>query len=804
MVQLFLSKISDFVYKRYLLVLLFAFLLTGVSGYLASKLEFKSNFQDLLPDHFSSVKVLKEVTKKIGGIGYVTVIIHTEDIPQGEKYTAAIAKEVEKVPEIRFVDHRVDVDFFKDRMLLYLDTEDLHEILRRFERKRAYEKKMMNPFYIDLEDENVKLDFSDIEKKYQESNINANNHGFYVAKDKKTLLLLAKPKGLASDLNYARKVVADVKQAVARVDPKLYHDSISIEFTDRYVIMPIQNDAIKADLSRTSILSLFGVILLITFYTRRKRAILLIGVPLVMGVVWAFGFAYIAIGYVNLVTGFLSAILLGLGIDFGIHLFSRYLEDRRKGTGLQTSINNVICLSGRACFTAAITSAVAFFALVFTEFRGFSQFGVIAGFGLLSCYLAMIFVLPSLILVFERRYPVGGTPKQFLAQRIKFKIPRKSLFPRTIVVLSIIIFLIVAANLRLLSFEYNFKNLQVRDLRELELQDVANETMGISLTPNAILAKDFDEVREITKIMEDHKKEIIASGKGSAIDKVASLLTSIPDGQDEKLKIIKRIEKISKDKVFKYLRGKQAKVFNDAKKILNPSKVTLENLPIEVRRVFTGIDDTNSRLMWIFPGVLLWNGREAMKFVREIRYVNEVKKEPIDISGETFIMADMLDLIKKDGLLAIVLTLITVFGILLIDFRSLIKAITVMSPLVCGVFCMFGIMIIFDIKVNFLNVVMFPAIIGLGVDNGVHLYHRYQEGGYRNVVKVLQSTGSAVLLSSLTTMVGFGSLIIARHKGLNSIGILAIIGIASCLLSSVIFFPSLLQLIEDRRMKQEG
>ena len=174
MVQFFLDKLAGFVYRKYWLILFLSILLTGVSGYFASRLTFKSSFRDLLPDHFNSVKVLKEVTKKIGGIGYVTLIIHTDVIPQGEKYTAAIASEIEKVSEIRFVDYRLNIDFFKKNALLYMEISDLKEVLSRFKRQRDFEKKTMNPFFINLEDENIVLDFSDITKKYESKNINTN------------------------------------------------------------------------------------------------------------------------------------------------------------------------------------------------------------------------------------------------------------------------------------------------------------------------------------------------------------------------------------------------------------------------------------------------------------------------------------------------------------------------------------------------------------------------------------------------------------------------------------------------------
>jgi len=133
----------------------------------------------------------------------------------------------------------------------------------------------------------------------------------------------------------------------------------------------------------------------------------------------------------------------------------------------------------------------------------------------------------------------------------------------------------------------------------------------------------------------------------------------------------------------------------------------LENLPIEIKRLFVGIEDTPTFLMWVFPKGMLFDFKKASKFVNEIRYVNKIKKESIDVSGETFILSDILDLVKTDGMVSIVLALIAVIAILLIDFRKVKTAILVLCPLLVGFLYLFAIMEIFIIKVNFLNMVMF-------------------------------------------------------------------------------------------------
>jgi predicted RND superfamily exporter protein len=158
----------------------------------------------------------------------------------------------------------------------------------------------------------------------------------------------------------------------------------------------------------------------------------------------------------------------------------------------------------------------------------------------------------------------------------------------------------------------------------------------------------------------------------------------------------------------------------------------------------------------------------------------------------------MLQLMLRDSPQAIVLTLAVVFFIVIADFKNLRSALLVMFPLVCGTIWMCGTLYLQSAKLNFYNIVALPTIIGMGIDNGVHLYHRYKEEGPGSMRLVLKSTGGAMFVSMLTTMVGFFGLMTAQHPGLNSIGRLALIGLFTCFISAVFVLPALLEVLDGR------
>ena len=162
------------------------------------------------------------------------------------------------------------------------------------------------------------------------------------------------------------------------------------------------------------------------------------------------------------------------------------------------------------------------------------------------------------------------------------------------------------------------------------------------------------------------------------------------------------------------------------------------------------------------------------------------------------VAASMLDLMRTESPYMVAATFIFIYFFMLFSFRSFRWSIIAMLPLLVGLLWLFGIMMIFGLQFNFYNLVVLPAILGIGEDSGVHLAHRYREEGKRSMWQVLSSTGQHITMGSITTMLGFAGLLFTSHPGLQSIGIMAVLGIGMTLLTSVTFLPALIQWLEDK------
>jgi len=188
-----------------------------------------------------------------------------------------------------------------------------------------------------------------------------------------------------------------------------------------------------------------------------------------------------------------------------------------------------------------------------------------------------------------------------------------------------------------------------------------------------------------------------------------------------------------------------------------------------------------------------------MAFAREIGTVKTPSGKEYHSSSAHIIFAEMLEIMLTDGVLAVILTLSAIVIVLLIDLRNITDTLLVLTPLLTALIWVTGFMYVFSIKLNLYNMVAFPTIIGMGIDNGVHIFHRYRETGKGSMRLVLRTTGMALVATSLTTMVGFSGLVPAHHPALSSIGILSLIGLGCCFVTAVTLLPAILQVRENRR-----
>ncbi|MFC1718728.1 MMPL family transporter, partial [Candidatus Poribacteria bacterium] len=225
--------------------------------------------------------------------------------------------------------------------------------------------------------------------------------------------------------------------------------------------------------------------------------------------------------------------------------------------------------------------------------------------------------------------------------------------------------------------------------------------------------------------------------------------------------------------------------------------VTLPMVPEDILAMYTSATSPGY-LMNIYPRNNLFE-RDSLEMFQDV-----VASIHPNVTGTPQMILSMLFQTIKEGKMACLAAIIVIFVVLLIDFRRPLLAGLAFLPLVSGIAFMLGVLWLFGQKLNYINMIALPVIIGIGVDDGVHFFHRYIQEGRGGMGRAVTSVGRAMLMTSLTTMIGFGSLMLYLMRGMASLGLALFIGVGGCLLFTFTLLPALARVFESRIFREDS
>ena len=791
------QRLVRYIYHHYIGIIALATILSVFAGFFAAKLagNIKTDFADLLSDDYVSVQELNRIKTRIGGIAPLMIVITSDDLDAAVSFMQVLADSLEHSSLISSVS-RLDSkkNLLKKNRLLYMDLEDLREVNRRLDEHIELQKLKQSPLYFALDDEEEQvLDFSDIEAKYQQDGavVPEQYRQYFITKEGNGVILRLYPAGLTTDVAFSQDLIDHIDQTIAAIGPDRFHPSIECVYKGSFQNSANQFTIIIRDLKSTALYSIVGVLLLITLFFRQVIGSLFITLPLMMSLTWTFGVTYLVIGSLNMITVGLFAILFGLGIDFGIHIFARYREAHRRGMDIEQALTVTVRYTGKALATTAVTTSIAFYSLLLTDFKGFSEFGFIVGTGILFSLVAMVAICPAFIVLAERLRLVTPIPKRSVLWRTG-RYPK----PWATLLIGTVITGYSLYHLGDLEFEYDFSKLKPAPPPNINKGSLP-QSLKEGRSPAIVLTESYAEAMEVVRTVEAIKA---ANGDSSTVLNVKSVYSALPQDQDAKLALIADIRALL-DREEGLFSGSERAKLDSLRPYLDVEKLTLYDLPADLTNEFKDKEGNILNFVAINASVELKDGKDAIRFAEEISHIETPTGKTYIASSSHIIVAEMLKVMLEDSPLAVILTLTVVAIVLLIDLRSFVNTLLVLTPLVNALIWVVGFMYAFDIKLNLYNMVAFPTIIGMGIDNSVHIFHRYQEVGRGSLRLVLRTTGVALFATSLTTMVGFSGLVPAIHPALTSIGVLSLVGLGSCFITSVTLLPALLQLRERRAEK---
>ena len=620
----------------------------------------------------------------------------------------------------------------------------------------------------------------------------------------------------------------------------------------------------EQSLGITSVIAFIAILVMLIIAFRMLVAPFMAILNLIIGIIWAMGVAAITVGELNMMTYMFTVILIGLGIDFSIHIISGFTENRALHLPIDRAMNNTLVKIGQGILTGGITTAIAFLTLFISSSRGMKEMGLVSGFGLLAIMVSTFLFLPALLVLRERRKEKRSAGKvTAIPTDISFTLLGQSAhklarYPVITLLLAISITVVLVISAFHITFDHNYMNIEPEGLTSIALQDSILEKFDLSMDYGMVLTSNIDESR---KVAEEYRKtasvaivddislylpSITAQQlRQSHIDEIRERLAgsgirnSVSPGEfDRMLKELDRLEmNIMEMQDMAYLGGQDkvdkkcrelvgdpeneqtlslVKVIrnelteNAAKaplllsqyqrqaapyfkssvlKMCDGGPVRFDDLPESIKDRYS--NKTRDQFMvTVFPTGNIWKDAEFLN-----RFADDLEKTSPNATGMPPVFRALMQVIGKDGRNAAMLTIILMFFVLWFDFKNAGYALMAMLPLAAGVFWMVGTMHLIGQQLTVMNVMGLPLIIGIGIDDGVHIMHRWINEGKKDLKKVFASTGKAILLTSMTTMLGFGSLVFSIWRGFGQLGSALFIGVATCFLTTIFILPGIIGLL---------
>ncbi|MFP8488063.1 efflux RND transporter permease subunit [Gracilimonas sp. Q87] len=819
-----LKPLLNYNYSHPYLVLTVTLLLAVVSGFFAVQLKVDTDIANLLPEDHPNVVALEKLNETVGGETDMQVVIKSPSFEANKKFAQDLIEKSLDMYYPRYEDYfferaefKRETEFTKNNALYLASESELNDVISWLEDEIEQAKEEANPFYFDLGDEEEEEDTR--AEDFEESYKTLVPSEYPVNEDSTIMVVKFYPTGSKSDIQYLEDMFEEYEDLIASLNPAGYHPEMEVRYGGRLKRHLEELTSIMDDVIGSFATGISSVILLVMIYFFIKKyvhyrkgtqgkgkytiwshiiripvPVLVIGIPLLISLVWTFGITYFYLGMLNTMTSVLFVILFGLGIDYGIHFYARYIELRNNGYSVHDAIINTNEKTGEAILVSAFTTAAALFILMFADFRGFSEFGFISGTGILLSLFGMLYILPAILVILDERLNWILISEEFEEE---YKGSHRYPFARTIVTVGLVASAVVVGFSGNLSFQYDFGELEPKFPEYEEFRSFARQVEDSDKrNPAYIVAETTEQVEEIAQILRERAE---ADTVSPTIQSVETLQERYPNSESEKQEKLDKIAKVRELLQDPFLVDRDDEDLDRLRQAAQTTEpVSIEQIPDYLKSRFVTKDGEIGRFVIVYPSVGLSDGRQSIAFKNDVGVVTLDSGAEFYASSTSIVAASMLDLMRTESPYMVAATFIFIYFFMLFSFRSFRWSLIAMLPLIVGLLWLFGIMMIFGLQFNFYNLVVLPAILGIGEDSGVHLAHRYREEGRNSMWQVLSSTGQHITMGSITTMLGFAGLLFTNHPGLQSIGIMATIGIGMTLLTSITFMPALIQWLEDK------
>jgi hypothetical protein len=872
------------------LILAVTLVLCGLSLYSAwTRLEYRTQRSDLVSPRKEHHHRWQRYVDEFGDDNDLVVVVKGTDPARMQCALEALAREIEKYPQLfDRLFYKVDLRSLQSRALLYLPVASIRQIqdnlksmslllelgplswrslglLNLLREARTRAGRILPDQALSADDDQFLTQLlavtqaataslenpatyrnpwhSVVSQPPEQTDLLAQPQYFY-SDDASLAFLLVRPANEPSSFTGNAKSVNTLRAILATVRPA-YAD-LEFGLTGLPVLENDEMVASQNDTTTASWLALAGVAVLYLIVFRSFRYPLLTITTLLVGTAWAVGWLTVTVGHLNILSATFAVMLIGMG-DYGVLWVSRYEQERAAGLDVISAMRKTASNVGPSVLTAAMTTALAFYAAMLADFQAVAELGWIAGSGVLLCALSCFTVMPALLRLVDRREQLGPvslpipTPSPWL--------PALAAKPAWVIGVGVSLTTLLAVWACRVHYDHNLLHLQARGLESVEWElKLIEHTAGASwhalsytASPEQALAlkQRYEQLPDVSRVAEvaslvprDQEQKLVqlqdiqhrlrhlpargtdiprdrpnAQALKTELDCLNLQLQPLADVNPQPLLAdlrktlvalrLKLDTVASRANVNDLLRRFEQQLTRDLaedlhrlRDVTTPIPIAMADLPPELRTRYVG--KTGKWLLRVFAKECLWDYGPLAHFVNATRTVDP------EATGKPFTTLEGLRAMKSGFQWAGLYALVAIVLVLLADFRDPRHTLLALTPLAIGVVMSLGVMGLFGLPLNPANMIAFPLILGVGVDNGVHVLHDYRMRNKGGPYTLSLATGRGIFVAALTTILGFGTLMISQHRGLSGLGLMLTLGVSCCMLASLVFLPALLRVLSSK------
>ncbi|MBF0319146.1 MAG: MMPL family transporter [Nitrospirae bacterium] len=807
----FLKYIALFTYKYRVLILAASALSAVVSIYAISKIELKTDLMDVFPSDNPSMRLFADTLNDFGTMKALTVVFQVEKGKDIEDYFPVIEGIGSALSASAMIDY-ADYNIFKNKwdfiikhFPLYLDKNGIEQLKGRLSREgiaaqieRNY-KTLQSPLASIPEVKMIEEDPLDLRTIIRAAILTDNadkmdvSAGFYLSKDHTLALMFVSPRGSSRDMGFVKSLKSEVDSIVS----KHAVSGLKIGFTGSYALAWETRQSMDWDILTSTVSSALLVFLIFRFvYGARLLGIAVNFIGLAIALLWTFAAAYFLYGSLNIITSVVTAMLIGMGIDYTVHFYDRYACEYARTTDPCSALVITVSNTGKGIITGALTTAAAFFSVIVTSFNGLHEMGVVAGIGIVATLVSTIFVMGALLPVticFMNLQHINGRQSVFLEKALPDFIMRNA---KPFVILLIAANIVSAFGIARVRFVSDLADISLRDSAALRLQQVLSEKIGRDKMPLFIVYKGKASEDSAFDTMEAALRAWKDSGLIGGYNSLSALMPP-PSRQKEAIAGIAEIPVDAVERTFVSALDKYGFVVTEKNlayikgiknALLSKEPVSIAGLISSGNKKADYFYKSGKLAAYIYPTGVNWSQVELDK-VRQAAPSIGKGDSGWFVTGWPLLSGELKGVIIRESLAAAVISGVIILALVYFHFRRPKKIFLSIMPLISSMVVTLGVMGYAGIGFNYINMASIAILLGIGIDYGVYMMQAANEmDGATDNGGLARSAYRNIIICALTTIAGFGSLITVSFKGISSLAWIINIGVAANMIMAASLF----------------